>query len=106
MTTAAWNCFRSPCRISETAIRGNNATKSRVVNSRNCPLFIQALAFFDEMIEQRPSSAAGTSRTSQDVRLESAKWAKAGIDQVAVRDFIGTALDQSADSCAAACIPA
>jgi hypothetical protein len=32
----------------------------------------------------------GTSRTSRDVRLESANWAKADIDQVAVtnRDFI------------------
>ena len=31
----------------------------------------------------------GTSRTSENVRLESAKWAKADIDQVAVsnRDF-------------------
>jgi hypothetical protein len=28
----------------------------------------------------------GTSRTSRDVRLESAKWAKADIDQVAVTD--------------------
>jgi hypothetical protein len=42
------------CRISETAIRENNATESQVANSRNCPLFIQALAFFDEMIEYRP----------------------------------------------------
>jgi hypothetical protein len=28
-------------------------------------------------------SVVGTSRTSRDVRLESAKWAKADIDQVA-----------------------
>jgi hypothetical protein len=37
-------------------------------------------------------SAAGTSLTSRDVRLESAKWAKAAIDQVAVtgRDFMST----------------
>jgi len=34
-------------------------------------------------------SALGTSRTSGDVRLESANWVKADIDQVAVtnRDF-------------------
>src|SRR5262249_37830270 len=43
--------FGQTLRISETAIRGNNATENGVVNSRNCPLFIQALAFFDEMIE-------------------------------------------------------
>src|SRR5215467_5588676 len=90
MTTPAWNCFRSPLRISETAMRGNNATENRVVNSRNCPLFIQALAFFDEMIEQRSSSAAATSRTSGDVRLESAKKAKADIGQVTNRDFMST----------------
>jgi len=29
-------------------------------------------------------TVAGTSRTSADVRLESAKWAKADIDQVAI----------------------
>jgi hypothetical protein len=35
-------------------------------------------------------SPIGTSRTSGDVRLESAKWTKADIDQVVVanRDFI------------------
>jgi hypothetical protein len=35
-------------------------------------------------------SVPGTSRTARDVRLESAKWAKADIDQIAVtnRDFI------------------
>ena len=34
----------------------------------------------------------GTSRTSQDVRLESAKWGKADLDQVAVtnRNFMST----------------
>ena len=32
----------------------------------------------------RMSQQLGTSRTSRDVRLESAKWAKADIDQVAV----------------------
>jgi hypothetical protein len=32
------------------------------------------------------TTAYGTSRTSGDVRLESAKWAKADIDQVAVTD--------------------
>src|SRR6516165_8774364 len=48
----------------------------------------------------------GTSRTSRNVRLESAKWAKADFDQVAVRDFMSTALDQSADSCVDVCIPA
>jgi Histidine kinase-, DNA gyrase B-, and HSP90-like ATPase len=47
-------CRLMACRISETAIRENNATESQVANSRNCPLFIQALAFFDEMIEYRP----------------------------------------------------
>jgi hypothetical protein len=47
-----------------------------------------------------------TSRTSRNVRLESTKWAKADIDQVAVRDFTSTALDQLADSRAAVCIPA
>ena len=31
----------------------------------------------------QPMSVAGTSRTSGDGRLESAKWAKADIDQVA-----------------------
>ena len=31
-------------------------------------------------------TAVGTFRTSADVRLESAKWAKADIDQVAVTD--------------------
>jgi hypothetical protein len=31
-------------------------------------------------------TAPGTSRTSGNVRLESAKWAKADIDQVAVAD--------------------
>ena len=37
-------------------------------------------------------SVVGTSRTSGDVRLESAKWGKADIDQVAVtnRDFMST----------------
>src|SRR2546421_9960716 len=37
-------------------------------------------------------SPLGTSRTTRDVRLESAKWAKADIDQIAVtnRDFIST----------------
>jgi hypothetical protein len=36
------------------------------------------------------TAAYGTSRTSQDVRLESAKWGKADIDQVAVtsRNFL------------------
>src|SRR5215510_10931658 len=36
--------------------------------------------------------ACGTSRTSENARLESAKWAKADIDQVAVtnRDFMST----------------
>jgi hypothetical protein len=35
-------------------------------------------------------SLVGTSRTSRDVRLESAKWAKADIDQATVtnRDFM------------------
>jgi len=33
----------------------------------------------------QPMSVAGTSRTSGDGRLESAKWAKADIDQVAVK---------------------
>jgi hypothetical protein len=39
-------------------------------------------------------TAFGTSRTSQDVRLESAKWGKADLDQVAVtnRNFISTRL--------------
>ena len=46
-----------------------------------------------------------TSRTSRDVQLESAKWAKTDIDQVAVRDFMSTAVDQSTGSCAAVCIP-
>jgi hypothetical protein len=34
----------------------------------------------------------GTSRTSQDVRLESAKWGKADLDQIAVtnRNFMST----------------
>jgi hypothetical protein len=38
------------------------------------------------------SPQVGTSRTSQDVRLESAKWGKADPDQVAVtsRDFMST----------------
>src|SRR5262249_17770575 len=49
-------------------------------------------------------TAFGTSRTSQKVQLESAKWAKADIDQIAIRDFMSTALDQSADSRAAASI--
>jgi hypothetical protein len=31
------------------------------------------------------TAAIGTFRTSQDVRLESAKWGKADLDQVAVR---------------------
>lgn len=31
--TAAWNCFRSPCLISKTAIRENNAAEGRVANS-------------------------------------------------------------------------
>ena len=37
-------------------------------------------------------SACGTSRTSRDVRLESAEWGKADIDQIAVasRDFMST----------------
>jgi hypothetical protein len=37
-------------------------------------------------------SGNGTSRTSQDVRLESAKWGKADLDQVAVtnRNFMNT----------------
>jgi hypothetical protein len=37
------------------------------------------------------SVANGTSRTSGDVRLESANWAKADIDRVAVtnRDVVG-----------------
>jgi hypothetical protein len=39
-------------------------------------------------------AAIGTSRTSQDVRLESAKWGKADLDQVAVtnRNFMKHAL--------------
>jgi hypothetical protein len=37
-------------------------------------------------------SVTGTSRTSEDVRLESANWAEADIDHVAVtnRDFMST----------------
>jgi hypothetical protein len=37
-------------------------------------------------------TAVGTSRTSGDVRLESAEWAEADIDQIAVttRDLMGT----------------
>src|SRR6516225_8409376 len=71
MTTPAWNCFRSPCRISETAIRGNNAPESRVVDSRNCPLFIQPLAFFDEMIEHQVPLLArvGSAATNRLCRL-------------------------------------
>jgi hypothetical protein len=38
------------------------------------------------------TAAIGTSRTSQDVRLESAKWGKADLDLVAVtnRNFMST----------------
>ena len=38
------------------------------------------------------NDAIGTFRTSQDVRLESAKWGKADLDQVAVAncDFMST----------------
>jgi len=38
------------------------------------------------------TAAIGTSRTSRDVRLQSAKWGEADIDQVAVsyRDFMST----------------
>jgi hypothetical protein len=36
-------------------------------------------------------AAVGTSRTSQDVRLESAKWGKADLDQVVTnRNFMST----------------
>src|SRR5262245_13837216 len=57
----------------------------------------------DEVIEKAAdllrllTAAFGTSRTSGDVRLESAKWAKADIDQVAVtnRDFMGTRRSQT-----------
>ena len=43
-------------------------------------------------------SLPGTSRTSQDVRLESAKWGKADLDQVAVtnRNFMSTRMLGSA----------
>src|SRR5215472_8354744 len=54
------------------------------------------------------ASAAGPShsRTSQKVRLESAKEGKADINQVPGRDFMSTAPNWSADSCATVCIPA
>src|SRR5258708_6058792 len=55
-------------------------------------------------------STHGTFRTSQDVRLESAKWANADIDQVAVtnRNFISTrpgapgAREQTVENCSGA----
>ena len=41
-------------------------------------------AFADQLFGGRASVCCGTSRTSRDVRIESAKWAEAGIDQVAI----------------------
>jgi hypothetical protein len=57
------------------------ARLSRRLQSRMCVSHTDALM-----------SLIGTSRTSGDVRLESAKWAKADIDQVAVtnRNFMST----------------
>jgi hypothetical protein len=53
-------------------------------------------------------SLVGTFRTSQDVRLESAKWGKADLDQVAVtnRNFMSTRPSTTlADSVYAAILP-
>ena len=50
-------------------------------------------------------SAPGTSRTSQDVRLKSAKWGKADLDQVVITtcNFMNTALVTAV--CAVARVP-
>ena len=46
----------------------------------------------DRRVAATAQTASGTSRTSQDVRLQSAKWGKADLDQVAVtnRNFMST----------------
>jgi hypothetical protein len=54
--------------------------------------FLDAAANRTRRLDQLSTTASGTSRTSRDVRLESAKWSKADVDQIAVtnRDFMST----------------
>src|SRR3954471_17585831 len=49
-------------------------------------------AYVKKALANSEPSTHGTKRTSQDVRLESAKWGKADLDQVAVtnRNFMNT----------------
>jgi hypothetical protein len=58
-------------RDQETLIQKRTRTDSIVLNSNSTALLGDFITI-------------GTSRTSRDVRLESAKWGKADIDQVAV----------------------
>src|SRR5262245_41750224 len=67
--TAAWNCFRSPCRVSETAIRENKGTESRVANSRIIPFRFWQILLQESLMVSVTSSARcrknqGTSRPS------------------------------------------